>query len=432
MDAMDTRGGGSEADRDEAGNGNENENGNGNGGGGRRGRRTAFRLMALAFAVTMLGTTLPTPLYVLYQRQLGFSTLMVTVIYAVYAVGVLTALVLVGQLSDEIGRRRTLLPGLLCSVLSAVAFLAAHGLPLLFAGRLLSGLSAGIFTGTATAALVDLAAVGRVTAERASLVATAANMGGLGSGPLLAGVVAEFGPAPLRLPFAVDLGLLAVAVAGMWFVPETVRNARRRPRLRAARPRVPAGMRGEFVRAATAGFAGFAVLGLFTAVAPSFLGKVLGVHSPALSGALVFTVFAASTVGQATLVPQLGSHSLPAGCLGLIAGMALLAAALLAESAGLLVAGAVVAGLGQGVSFRAGLTAVNARAPGGQRAAVASMFFIVVYVALSLPVVGEGLAAEAIGLRAAGIVFTAGVAVLAAGVLASLVRGADRGPAQGS
>lgn len=391
-------------------------------------RGVAFWLVALAFAVTMLGTTLPTPLYVLYQHQLGFSTLMTTVIYAAYALGVLAALVLFGQLSDEIGRRRALLPGLLCSVLSAVAFLTAHGLPLLFAGRVLSGLSAGIFTGTATAALVDLASVGRVRPERATLVATAVNTGGLGAGPLTAGVAAEFGPAPLRLPFAVDLGLLAVAVAGVWLMPETVRDARRRPRLRVARPRVPAGMRGPFVTAATAGFAGFAVLGLFTAVAPSFLGTVLGVHDLALSGALVFAVFAASTLGQAALVPRLGHRSLPVGCAGLIAGMALLATALLVESAALLVAAAVVAGLAQGLTFRAGLAAVNARAPGAQRAAVASMFFIVVYVALSLPVVGEGFAAEAIGLRGAGVAFTAAVAALAAAVLVSLVRdGRDAG-----
>ncbi|MGH3322894.1 MAG: MFS transporter, partial [Streptomyces sp.] len=249
----------------------------------------AFWLVALAFAVTMVGTTLPTPLYVLYQGQLHFSTLMITVIFAAYAVGVLAALLVFGRLSDEIGRRRALLPGLACAALSAVVFLFAHGLALLFVGRVLSGLSAGIFTGTATAALVDLA--GRRATERASLVATAVNMGGLGSGPLLAGVLAQLAPAPLRLPYAVHLGMLAVATVGVWFMPEPVAvEAGRRPPLRVTRPTVPAPMRGTFVRAAIAGFAGFAVLGLFTAVSPSFLGKVLGMHSLALSGGVVFTV----------------------------------------------------------------------------------------------------------------------------------------------
>jgi MFS family permease len=139
-------------------------------------RPLAFWLVAVAFAVTMFGTTLPTPLYVLYQEELGFGEQMITVIFAVYAAGVLAALLLFGRASDQLGRRRMLLVGLACAALSTVAFLLDQGLALLIVGRLLSGLSAGIFTGTATAALVDLAGAGR--GRRATLVATAFNVGG--------------------------------------------------------------------------------------------------------------------------------------------------------------------------------------------------------------------------------------------------------------
>src|SRR5947209_17020964 len=119
----------------------------------RLGRSAAFALTAYAFAVTMLGTTLPTPLYTLYRERFGFSELMITVIFATYAAGVIAALLMVGRLSDEIGRRPVLLPGLALSALSAVCFLLANSLVPLLAGRVLSGLSAGIFTGTATATL---------------------------------------------------------------------------------------------------------------------------------------------------------------------------------------------------------------------------------------------------------------------------------------
>src|SRR5438105_6672664 len=115
---------------------------------------------------------------------------MVTVVFATYAAGVIAALLLVGRLSDEIGRRRVLLPGLAFSALSAVVFLIADGLGWLIVGRVLSGLSAGIFTGTATATLVDLAPPEK--RDRATLVATVANMGGLGLGPLLAGLLSEY------------------------------------------------------------------------------------------------------------------------------------------------------------------------------------------------------------------------------------------------
>lgn len=383
-------------------------------------RAVAFWLVAAAFTVTMLGTTLPTPLYVIYQREFHFSTVMVTVVFATYAAGVLAALLLVGHVSDEIGRRRTLLPGLVLAMLSAVVFLVAEDLSLLFVGRLLSGLSAGIFTGTATAALVDLADARNT--GRGSLVATVVQMGGLGSGPLLAGALAEFAPAPLQLPYAAHLVLLLLVTAGVWSMPEPVKGAVRRPRMRVTKPGVPQEMRGTFLRAGIAGFAGFAVLGLFTAVSPSFMGKLLGMDDFALQGGVIFAVFAASAVGQIVLVPRFGDASLPLGCAGLVVGMGLLTAGFAAGSFALLVAGGVVAGAGQGMSFRAGLAAVNAEAPVARRANVASTYFVVLYVALSLPVIGVGVAADLVGLKVAGIAFSVLVAALAGSVLAALLR----------
>ncbi|MBZ6475145.1 MFS transporter [Streptomyces griseocarneus] len=359
----------------------------------------------------MCGTTLPTPLYGLYQRELGFSSFMVTLIFAVYAVGVIVALLLLGQLSDSVGRRPVLLAGLVLSAMSAMCFLFQSGLPELFAGRVLSGLSAGLFTGTATAAVVELAP--RRWVAYATLVATAANMGGLGSGPLLAGLMAQYVPDPLRQVFVVDLVLVAAAVVGVLLIPETVRDRRgasRGPR----RLRVPPSVRPAFVPAAMAGFAGFATLGLFTSVAPSFLSEVVGVSDPAVSGAVVFAVFAASTAGQ-LLMGRVGVHrALPWGCVVLVAGMAMISSALITASLPLLVAGAVVAGGGQGLSFRAGVTMVGDLSPAERRAEVTSALFVVLYVAISIPVVGVGIMAVTLGLRQAGLIFSGCVALLAA------------------
>jgi MFS family permease len=381
-------------------------------------RPLAFWLVAVAFAVTMFGTTLPTPLYVLYQEELGFAEPMLTVIFAVYAAGVLAALLLFGRASDQLGRRRMLLVGLACSALSAVAFLLDQGLALLIVGRLLSGLSAGIFTGTATAALVDLAGAGQ--GRRATLVATASNMGALGLGPLVAGILAQFAPLPLRLPFWVDFGLILLAVLAAWAMPETV-DVPEHPHVRISRPDMPPQVRPVFVRAATAGFAGFAVLGLFAAVAPSFLLDLLHQPSHALSGAVVFTVFAASTLGQLTLARRFGPRALAGGCVALITGMGLLAAGLAATSLALLIAAAVIAGLGQGLCMRAGLEAVNSRAPAERRAGVASTFFLVMYIGISLPVIGVGIAATHLGLQTAGIAASITVAAIAAIALATLI-----------
>jgi MFS family permease len=384
----------------------------------RLGRRASFAVAAYAFAVTMLGTTLPTPLYGLYRDEFGFSELMITVIFATYAAGVIAALLLLGRLSDEIGRRRVLLPGLAFSALSAVAFLLAQGLSPLLVGRILSGLSAGIFTGTATATLVDLAAP--EARGRATLVATVANMGGLGCGPLLAGLVSEAG-SPLRLPFWVDLALLVPAAVGVWAMREPV-TARGPARLRPQALHVPSEVRATFARAALAGFAGFAVLGLFTAVGPAFLASILGITSRATIGLVAFSVFAASTAGQLALERVPGGFALPAGCALLIAGMGVLVVGLAASSLAPLVVGGVIAGFGQGLSFRAGLAALNAESPAERRAEVASSFFVVAYVAISIPVVGEGILAEVVGLRTAGLVFAGVVAALSAAVLVLLGR----------
>jgi MFS family permease len=193
-----------------------------------------------------------------------------------------------------------------------------------------------------------------------------------------------------------------------------------RPRLRLQPVTVPTEMRATFVRAALAAFAGFAVLGLFTAVAPAFLGQELGVTSTAVVGLVVFAVFAASMVGQVMLerVPQ--AKALPAGCVALIAGMGVLALGLALSSLALLVLGGVIAGFGQGLAFRSGLAAVNAAAPADQRAAVASSFFVVAYVAISVPVIGEGVLADVLGLRAAGLIFAAAVAAVSMTVLVLL------------
>lgn len=387
--------------------------------GGDASRRFAFGLVSYAFAVTMLGTTLPTPLYPLYRAQLGFSELLVTVIFAMYAVGVIAALLLLGGMSDQVGRRRMLLAGIALSAASAVTFLVGGGVAVLLLGRVLSGLSAGIFTGTATVTVVELAAPSR--RSWATLVATAANMGGLGCGPLLAGLLAQYAPLPLRLCFIVDLVLLVVAAAGVIATPETVETPGRM-RFRPQRLRVPAQVRGVFVPAAMAGFAGFAVLGLFTAVAPAFLGQILGLPDHALTGAVVFVLFASSTAGQLMLDRVPPRWAPPAGCLTLVVGVGLVAGGIGAPSLMLLILGAVVAGLGQGLSFRAGLAAVTAAGPAQRRGEVASSFFVVLYVAISIPVIGVGLAAAAFGLPTAGIGFAIAVAVLALLAVLGLLR----------
>ncbi|MEU4800363.1 MFS transporter [Streptomyces sp. NPDC023327] len=376
-----------------------------------RGRRQCL-LGGAVFAVCMAGTTLPAPLYGLYQQKFGFSELTITVVYAVYAAGVIGVLLLAGNASDAVGRRPVLLCGLGCAALSAVCFLSATGPGWLYAGRLLSGLSAGLFTGAATAYVLELGPHGG--GARGTFLATAANMGGLGCGPLLAGVLAQYADRPLYLPFAVHLALVACSAVVLLRLPETVRERRPLSTVRPRRPGLPPRVRRVFGPAAAAAFVGFALSGVFTSVSPSFLAQSLGVRDHAVSGAVVALLFFASTAGQLAVGRVGVFRSLPLGCAALLAGLALLAGALWWELLVLVVLSAVVGGIGQGLAFRGALAAVAGAAGANQRAAVVSALFVVAYAGISVPVIGVGLLAGPIGLEGAGLVFIACMTLLVA------------------
>jgi MFS family permease len=370
-------------------------------------RRFAFGLLAYAFAAIMVGTTLPTPMYALYAQEMHFAVLTTTVIYATYAGGVLFALLAFGRWSDAIGRRPVLLAGVVFALASAALFLVADSVPLLLVGRVLSGLSAGVFTGTATAAVIEAAPEGWRT--KAAAVATVANMGGLGIGPLLAGLLVQYAPAPLQLSFIVHIVLAALAGIAVVVVPET---SARTGSIGVQRLSVPPEVRAVFVVASLAAFAGFAVTGLFAAVAPSFVSQIVGIDNHAVAGLIAGSIFFASAVAQIAgrnLDPQ---RAVAIGCAILVVGMVILAVALQLSSLVGLISAAVVAGVGQGISFSRGLAAVAERTPADRRAEVSSTYFVVAYVAISLPVVGEGIAAQHWGLQTAGVTFAVAVAVL--------------------
>jgi MFS family permease len=378
--------------------------------------RFAFPLLAYAFAAIMLGTTLPTPIYALYAEEMHFSVLTTTVIYATYAGGVLFTLLVFGRWSDAIGRRPVLLAGVVCALVSDVIFLFAGSVPILLVARVVSGFSAGVFAGTATAAVIEAAP--QAWRTRAASVATVANIGALGIGPLLSGLLVEYAAEPLRLSFIVHIVLAVLAAAAVAYAPET---SPRTGRLTVQRVSVPPEIRPMFAIAALAAFAGFAVTGLFTAVVPSFLADVVGIDNHAVAGLVVCSIFAVSAIAQVASTNVSPRRAVALGCAILVAGMVILAVALHFSSLTGVVTSAVISGIGQGMSFSRGLAAVMDGAPDDRRAEISSTYFVVAYVAISLPVIGEGLATQAWGLRTAGLTFAVAVAILASVCLTAIL-----------
>jgi MFS family permease len=388
----------------------------------RRHHSFGFWVTALAFMVNMGFSAVPTPLYVLYQQRDHFSTFMITVVYAVYAVGVVASLFLGGHISDWTGRKRVLVPALLINVMVAVIFVLAPSLPGLLIARVINGVSVGLTTATATAYLAELhagtsAGEPQRSPRRAQVVATAANLGGIGLGPLAAGLLAQFAPQPLRLPyilFGLALVVLAVLVA---LAPETTRRPDPAPAWRPQRIAVPRQARPVFFAATAAGFASFAVYGVINSLAPSFLAGTLHDTSEAVAGAVAFAAFAAGALAQIALGRAGLRLTLRVSVLLLLPGLALLAGGMWLPSLAMFVIGAAVTGAGGGLVFRGALAAAGGTASPESRAEVIAGFFLGAYVGVSVPVVGLGIATQYAPAREVMLVF---VVLVAAAITASV------------
>ncbi|MGH8891211.1 MAG: MFS transporter, partial [Acidothermaceae bacterium] len=371
------------------------------------------------FAAVLVSTTLPTPLYAIYAQRLSLKPFMITIIFATYAVGVLAALLLFGRLADLAGRKPVLIAAVAVSAISGVVFIATSNLAGLFAGRFLSGISAGLVTGAATAYISELYG----DRARGGLLATIANMGGLGLGPLIAGPLAEHAPDPTRLPYAVGIALLVPALLVL-VVPDTVARAPGgiRAGLRPQRLGIPHDMRVAFAAAAIAGFVGFALLGFFTSLVGSFLAQGLSDHSHQTAGIVPFLVFAAGTAGQVVAGRWSTRPALLIGLAAVPIGLVLITTALPAGSLSLFVSGGIVGGAAVGVAFRAAVVSIAASAPDERRGEVLSTFFVIAYVGLTVPVIGAGVLISSTTLFIATLSLAIFIAALAAVAAAILIR----------
>jgi len=382
-------------------------------------RRAALPLLGAVFAMLMLGGTLPVPLYTLWAPKLGFGALTTTLIFAAYAIGTILALLTLANLSDLAGRRPMLLAAVAAIALSTVLFALANSVLILLLARLLSGLAAGVVTATATAALeeFDDGAGG----SRSARAATLANMGGLGLGPIVAGVFAQSVVGPTRTVFWVYLLMLVPAAAAVWLLPETVSKPRR-PRVRLRRPLMPAAAgRARFVTAATLTFVAFSILGLFSSLVPAFLADVLHEHSLAIVGLIVGLIFLTAAITQLAISTERARAGLAAAPVILIAGLAGIEGGLWAESLGLFLVGTVVSGVGLAFAFKGGITVTRELAEPAHRAGLTATFFLSAYAGLTIPTVTVGVLNESMTARSATLIVASVVAFLA--LLAMVLHG---------
>jgi MFS family permease len=363
-----------------------------------------FWIVTYTLFLALLGSVLPTPLYDIYQQRWRFSDGILTAIFGVYVVGVLAALIFVGHLSDQIGRRRVLLPALVPAVVSTLIFVFAQNVLWLFVARLLIGLAVGVFTATATAALSELEPRGNT--RFAALMNSAATSGGLADGAGLLGLS--------RLASPRNCGDLAD--------PRDRSSSRPGVDLRPQRLGVQADIRPAFVLSAITIFCTFSVSGLFASLGPSLVRDQLHLTSVALGGAVVFALLGASALTQLLLRNVSHRTAMGTGLVLIASGLILVVFAVAWQVLLLLFLGAVCAGVGHGLAFMGSLGQVNHVAPPAHRGEVASSYFFIAYLGVALPSLGVGFAVGLIGLYAATILFVVVIDLIALGIVATMVR----------
>jgi len=375
----------------------------------------SFAAGSVALAALLIGSNLPTPLFPLYAQVYGLSPLMVTLLFATYALTVIPALLIFGPLSDAKGRRELLTVAIGVAAIAAGLFAAATTVAVLFLAQAVQACALGALQGTAAPTLVEYDPSGQH--RRASMIASALTVGGAAAGPLLAGVLAQYAPLPQRLAYLVEIALLAIALLAVRaLLPHRSDRRPWQPR----RPTVPAEIRRGFFVAGISAFVAWAVAGLFLSLIPSFVTDQLHHHNLALAGVVV-----ALLLGPAAIV-QLAGHRLPSlraqmiGLIVMIAGVATLIAADATTCLPLLLVAAALSGIGQGLAFMGSLGDVTEIAPPDRKADIVASYYVVVYLGTALPAIGVGILTHTAGLSTAIEVFASAVIVICLAALAGL------------
>lgn len=362
-----------------------------------------------------------TPLYVLWQRDIGFSKGTLTVIFAFYIVGLLGSLLVSGVVSDRLGRKPVLLPALALALAACAIFATASSVVALVVARFFTGIAVGAVVSAGMAAVTDVA--GQERKHRAALLASCAMVFGAGLGPLLAGILSETLPAPTVTVFVVEAALLITAVAAV------VRMPVRRPEVSSGGgwvriPGVPQGAGIQLALGIAVFAPGITATSFVLSLGPSLLSGLLGTTSRVVAGAMAFAMFLTAT-GVQFAVQELSRRTiLAAGAASTTLSMVALVIAVHTSSVPVLIASALLAGAGQGMGQLGGLSLLNSTVPSQRLAEANAALNVGGYAFAGVLPVSAGYLSDAVGLTRGATLFAAVLMALA--VAGGIVVAANR------
>ncbi|MGH6653748.1 MAG: MFS transporter [Actinocrinis sp.] len=378
--------------------------------------KVAFYLQASIVVSFLAASSAPTPLYGKYQAAWHFSPITTTVIFGVYALAVLVALLIVGSLSDHVGRKPVLLTAIAIQVVSMIVFSTAGSVSDLMIARIVQGIATGGALGAIGAGLIDL------DRAKGTITNAAAPMMGTGSGALLSGLLVQFLPAPTHLIYYVILGAFVLQALGVSRIRET--SSRENGALASLRPHfeVPKPARVPLLKAIPVLIAAWALAGFYLAVGPAIVTLVTGSRSLAIGGLSLFVLAGMGAVAILLTRTMDSTRVMVGGTAALLVGVGFTLLGMELGSAAWFYAGVVVAGAGFGGGFQGGIRTVVPLAAPHQRAGLLSTVYVICYLAMGVPAVIGGVLIVHIGLLPAARTYGIAVMVLAAIALAAIAR----------
>lgn len=371
-------------------------------------RPGAFLSVAAVLILFLAASSAPSPIYAIYQQQWQFTAWVLTVVFALYVFGLLGSLLVVGALSDHLGRRPVLAAAIGLEVVALGLFLVAGDVLVLSLARVLQGVATGAATTTLSATLVDL----EPSRGRAGVVTSVAPLTGLAAGALGSGVLVEFGPAPTRLVYALLVGAMVLAAVVVVRIPET--SPRRPGALASLRPRVamPAYLRADLVPVVPAMIAGWALAGMYLSLGPSVAAELLGLHNRLIGGVVVTLLTGTGALAVALLRTRPAASLLAPSSATLGLGTLISLAGMAGDLVWLAAVGTVVAGLGFGASVLATFGTFARVARPHERSAIFVLANIFGYLGNSVPAMLGGIAVTALGLRTATVIYAVAIAMI--------------------
>ncbi|WP_432727906.1 MFS transporter [Variovorax sp. W6] len=359
-------------------------------------QRAAFPLLAAVLFAFFFAAAAPSPLFVVFQHAWHFSSSLLTVAFAVYAIALLVSLLIAGSLSDHIGRRPVVLAALVLQAVAMGLFLLANGIVGLIVARVVQGIATGVASGALSAAVVEAAPASRK--RLGALITSVSPLAGLAAGALLTGIAVKFSVQPVMLVFGVLAAVFALGAAVVLWMPETVTP--RAGALASLVPRVsiPVKARAEFARGLPVFIVVWALGGLYLSLAPSLMLHVFGVDNGVVNGLTVAVLSGMGAIAPTLLGRLAAPRPAIVGMASIALGLVLLLAALASRSLALFFIGTAVAGVGFGGAFSALVQTLAPMAQSHERGELFAAIFVVSYLAFSLPAMLAGFLVAPLGL----------------------------------